>query len=603
METVKINTRNRLVIQEKEEDFKRPFNRDIFIRLAGYFRPYRKAVAVTCLLSVTGIVFTLLGPYLIKIGIDDYIVPRQMEGFNRIVCFLALVIAGQYLSFLGQGVFAAKAGQNAIFDLRQKLFNHLQTLSLGFYDTQKAGRIMIRVTNDVNSLQQLLTAGVTIAVADSLTFIGVFAFMLWMDWRLTLITLVTLPVTIWLVFFVRNRLLVEWRKIRYKLSNVNATLNESISGIRVTKAFNREEKNFKMFGRINDEHLQAAQKIVPLVGFFWPSVNMLNYIGITMILGVGGVLLRYDWVTLGVLAAFMNYLNRLFHPLMNISNLFNMIGMAMASCERIFNLMDVAPQVQEAAEPVMIGELKGEVEFKNVTFKYEDSEEILHDFNLHVRPGETIALVGPTGAGKSTVINVLCRFYDITGGEVLIDGLDLREISLKSYREQISIVLQDNFIFSGSIEENIKYGKPAAGKEEIIAAAKAVGIHEFVLSLPGGYATQVHERGSRLSVGQRQLVAFARALIRNPKILVLDEATSSIDTQTELAVQIALKRILAGRTAFVIAHRLSTIKRADRIVVIDNGRIIEEGRHNELLANKGVYRRLYESQFAESPAS
>lgn len=597
MEKVKINTRNRLVIMEKEENLEKPFNRDIFLRLAGYFRPYWKAVAVTCLLSITGIVFSLMGPYLIKIGIDDYIVPRQLEGFTRIIFFFALVVIGQYFSFLGQGIFAARAGQNAIFDLRQKLFNHLQTLSLSFFDMEKAGRIMIRVTNDVNSLQQLLTAGITIAVADSLTFVGVFAFMLWMDRRLTLVTLVTIPLTIWLVFFVRNRLLMEWRKIRYKLSNVNATLNESISGIRVTKAFNREDKNIAMFRQINNEHLQAAQKVVPLVGFFWPAVNLLNYIGITLILGVGGVLLHYGWVTLGVLAAFMNYLNRLFQPLMNISNLFNMIGMAMASCERIFNLMDVAPQVQEPAEPLPIGELRGEVEFKNVTFKYDKSEAILHNFNLHVRPGETIALVGPTGAGKSTVINVLGRFYDITSGEVLIDGLDLRKISLKDYREQISIVLQDNFIFSGSNEENIKYGKPDADKEEIITAAKAVGIHEFILSLPDGYATQVHERGSRLSVGQRQLVAFARALIRKPKILILDEATSSIDTQTELAVQIALKKILTGRTAFVIAHRLSTIKRADRIVVIDKGRIVEEGRHDELLAKNGVYKRLYESQF------
>lgn len=601
METIKINTYRRLVLREKEEDDRKPFNRKILSRLAGYLRPYRTVVVIVCLASIAGILFSLLGPYLIKIGIDEHIVPRQMAGFHRVILFLALAVAGQYLSLLGQGTLAAKAGQNAIFDLRQQLFNHLQSLSLGFFDSQKAGRIMIRVTNDINTLQQLLSSGVTTIVTDTLMFFGVFAVMIWMDWRLTLITLITLPLTIWLVFYVRSRLLMGWRRIRKRLANVNATLNESISGIRVTKAFNREEENYRMFAEINNEHLQSAQKIVPLSGFFWSSVNFLNYLGTVLILGIGGLLLRYDWVTLGVLVAFMNYVNRLFQPIMNLSTLFNMIATAMASCERIFELMDIPPQVQEVADPVVIGEIKGEVEFRNVTFKYDSSGEILHDFSLHVQPGETVALVGPTGAGKSTVINVLCRFYDITGGEVLIDGLDLRKIALKDYREQISIVLQENFIFSGSIEENIKYGKPDAGKDEIIAAAKAVGIHDFVTSLPAGYATQVHERGSRLSVGQRQLVAFARALIRNPKILILDEATSSIDTQTELAVQIALKRILAGRTAFVIAHRLSTIKRADRILVIDDGRIIEEGRHDELLANKGgLYRRLYESQFREA---
>lgn len=600
METIKINTYRRLVLQEEQEDDRRPFNRKYLARLAGYLRPYRGAVVVVCLSSIAGILFSLLGPYLIKIGIDNYIVPRQMAGFQRVILFLALTISGQYLSLLLQGVLAAKAGQNAIFDLRQELFNHLQGLSMGFFDKQKAGRLITRVTNDIDSLQQLLSSGITTLVTDTLSFFGVFAFMIWMDWRLTLVTLITLPIIIWLVFYVRRRLLMGWRQIRKKLSNVNATLNESISGIRVTKAFNREEENHRLFAEINNEHFQATQKVVPLSGFFWSSVNFVNYLGTALILGIGGLLLRYGWVTLGVLAAFMNYINRLFQPIMNLSTLFNMIATAMASCERIFELMDIRPQVLEVANPVAIGEIRGEVEFKNVSFKYAGSDEVLHDFTLHVRPGETVALVGPTGAGKTTVINVLCRFYDITGGQVLIDGIDLRKISLQDYRKQIAIVLQDNFVFSGSIEENIKYGKPDATRDEVIAVAKAVGIHDFITSLPAGYATQVHERGSRLSMGQRQLIAFARALIRDPKILILDEATSSIDTQTELAIQIALKRILTGRTAFIIAHRLSTIKRADRIVVIDGGRIVEEGKHGELVANKdGLYRRLYESQFRE----
>lgn len=600
METLKINAYRRLVLREEEEDDRRPFNREYLSRLAGYLRPYRRAVVTVCLSSIAGILLSLLGPYLIKIGIDEYIVPRQMAGFHKVILFLALTIAGQYLFLLLQGVLAAKAGQSAIFDLRQELFNHLQSLSLGFFDKQKAGRLITRVTNDIDSLQQLLASGITTLVTDTFSFFGVFVFMIWMDWRLTLVTLVTLPLIIWLVFYVRRRLLMGWRQIRKKLSNVNATLNESISGIRVTKAFSREEENCRLFAGINNDHFQAAMKVVPISGFFWSSVNFVNHLGTALILGIGGLLLHYGWVTLGVLAAFMNYINRLFQPIMNLSTLFNMIATAMASCERIFELMDIEPQVKEAANPVAIGEIRGEVEFQNVSFKYTGSGEVLHDFSLHVRPGETVALVGPTGAGKTTVINVLCRFYDITGGRILIDGIDLRDISLKDYRRQIAIVLQDNFVFSGSIEENIKYGKPDATRDEVIAVAKAVGIHDFITSLPAGYATQVHERGSRLSMGQRQLIAFARALIRNPKILILDEATSSIDTQTELAIQIALKRILAGRTAFIIAHRLSTIKRADRIVVIDGGRIIEEGKHEELLAKNGLYRRLYESQFREA---
>lgn len=600
METVKINTYRRLVLQEEQEDDRRPFNRKYLTRLAGYLRPYRGAVITVCIASIAGIILSLLGPYLIKIGIDEYIVPRQMAGFSRVILLLALTIAGQYLSLLLQGVLAAKAGQNAIFDLRQELFNHLQSLSLGFFDKQKAGRLITRVTNDIDSLQQLLSSGITTLVTDTLSFLGVFVFMIWMDWRLTLVTLITLPIIIWLVFYVRRRLLMGWRQIRKKLANVNATLNESLSGIRVTKAFNREEENYRLFAEINNEHFQAAQKVVPLSGFFWSSVNLVNHLGTVLILGIGGLLLHYGWVTLGVLAAFMNYVNRLFQPIMNLSTLFNMIATAMASCERIFELMDIAPQVQEVASPVPVGEIRGEVEFRNVSFKYAGSDEVLHDFSLHVRPGETVALVGPTGAGKTTVINVLCRFYDITGGQILIDGVDLQKISLKDYRQQIAIVLQDNFIFSGSIEENIKYGRADATRDQVIAVAKAIGIHDFITSLPAGYATQVHERGSRLSMGQRQLIAFARALLRDPKILILDEATSSIDTQTELAIQIALKRILAGRTAFIIAHRLSTIKRADRIVVIDGGRIVDEGKHGELLAKGGLYRRLYESQFREA---
>lgn len=587
-----------VILSDEEDDFApRPFNRVLLFRLLAYLKPYKWRVAGMVAAALTTIVTALVLPYLIKIGIDRCIIGRDLERLGLVALVYAGVSILQYLSIYCQGVMMITIGQKAIFDLRQDLFEHLQFLSLSFFDRQKAGRIMIRVTNDVNALEELLSSGVSSAFADSFTLIGLLGVMFWIDWRLSLIIFLTLPVTIWVAIFLRNRMLDVSRRIRSKLSAVNANLNESLQGIRVTQAFAREGENTRLFEKINDEHFKAAMRFVPLNAFFWPWIGFLNTMGNASVLLTGGFLILHGWVTLGTIAAFMNYINRFFQPIQNLSNLLNIVSTAMASCERIFELMDLKPAVTDPDPPVSLGIVTGRVSFDRVNFGYGSGESVLQDFALEAEPGETIAIVGPTGAGKSTIINLLCRFYDPESGRILIDGKDLRYVSQTEYRKQIAVVLQDTFIFSGTVAENIRYGKPGASREEVEAAARVVGIHDYIVSLPQGYDSAVQERGSSLSVGQRQLIAFARALLRNPRILILDEATSSIDTKTEQELQLALGRLLKGRTSFIIAHRLSTIRKADLIIVVSDGRIVESGSHNELVDKGGVYATLCREQY------
>jgi ABC-type multidrug transport system, ATPase and permease components len=587
------------IVLSDEEDYddKRPFDGRLLRRTITYLKPYRLQIVEMALASLVAIIAALLLPYLLGKGIDNYIAKHDPAGLAKIaVLYIALAIV-QYLGLLIQGTLMNYIGQHAIFDIRRDLFEHIQILSASFFDRQKAGRIMLRVTNDVNSLEELLTSGVSTAFADSLTLVGLLGMMIWLDWRMSFIILLILPFTIWLAVFVRNRMLEVSRQMRRKLSAVNSNLNESLMGIRVTQAFAREKVNMKFFAAINQENLQAGMRFVPLNAFFWPATGFLNTIGTASVVLVGGVLYLHSWITLGVIASFSNYINRFFQPIQNISNLFNVISNAMASCERIFELMDYEPEISDPACPSALGKISGQVVFNRVDFGYKPNELILKNFSLEVKPGEVIAVVGPTGAGKTTIINLLTRFYDPSAGSVRVDGFDLREVSQRDYRKQIAVVLQDTFIFSGTIAENIRYGKPEATMDEVIAAAKAVGVHEYIISLPQGYHNEVQERGSSLSVGQRQLIAFARALIRDPRILVLDEATSNIDTQTEKELQAALNVLLHGRTAFIIAHRLSTIQNADRIIVIQDGKIAESGPHSELIQYGGIYARLCEQQY------
>jgi ATP-binding cassette subfamily B multidrug efflux pump len=587
-----------LVVLSEDEDLdtSRPFDGKLLRRILAYLKPYRGQVVLMWLTALVAVGAALTLPYLLKIGIDGYISKHDSPGLMKIVLFYFGVALIQYLSILAQGKITIRFGQSAIFDLRRDLFEHIQGLSLGFFDRQKAGRIMIRVTNDVNSLEELFTSGVSTALVDTVTLIGLLGMMIWVDWRMSLAICVTLPLIIWVAFFVRNRLIGVSRQMRRQLSGVNSNLNESLMGIRVTQSYGREKVNAGLFGAVNEEHYRASMRFVPINAFFWPWTGFLNVIGTVLVLLIGGILLFNQMITLGVIAAFTNYINRFFQPIQNLSNLFNVISAAMASCERIFELLDYKPEVVDPAEPHPIGPLKGEVSFLNVDFAY-DRELVLEKFNLEARPGEVIAIVGPTGAGKTTIINLLTRFYDPKAGAVLVDGHDLRNISQIEYRRQIAVVLQETFIFSGTIAENIRYGKPGAPMLEVRTVARTAGIDEFIMSLPDGYETKVQERGSSLSVGQRQLIAFARALLRDPRILILDEATANVDTQTELTLQKALAGLLKGRTAFIIAHRLSTIRNADRIIVISDGRLVEVGNHEELVNRAGVYARLYESQY------
>lgn len=589
-----------LIIFSDEDEFEpRPFDHRLLGRLLAYLKPYQWQVAFMVAMALVAIAAALVLPYLLKLGIDKYIANRDLKGLGLLALLYAGVALFQYLGLLFQGLTMIKVGQQAIFDLRQDLFQHIQRLSLSFFDRQKAGRIMLRVTSDVNSLEELLTSGVTTAFADSLTLVGLLGVMLWVDWRLSLVVFLTLPLIIWVAVFLRHRMLNVSRQIRRKLSAVNANLNESLMGIRVTQAFGREQVNAGLFKDINEEHYQAAKKFVPLNAFFWPWTGFLNTVGTASVLMAGGFMTLYGLATLGTIAAFMNYINRFFQPIQNLSNLFNVISTAMASCERIFELRDYQPVVADPPEPLTCNEIQGNVTFEKVSFAYNNGEIVLEDFNLQIKAGEMVAIVGPTGAGKTTIVNLLSRFYDPTAGKVIVDQMDLRFIAQEEYRKQISVVLQDTFIFSGTIAENISYGKPGASRAEIEEVAKTVGVDRYIASLPDGYETRIHERGSSLSMGQRQLIAFARALLRNPRILILDEATSSIDTHTELELQAALAKLFQNRTSFVIAHRLSTIRKADRIIVIAEGRIVETGDHETLLEQAGIYASLCERQYNE----
>ncbi|MGE5528793.1 MAG: ABC transporter ATP-binding protein [Patescibacteria group bacterium] len=588
-----------LVAYEDDEQETRSFSRSLFLRLLGYLRPYRRRVLLTIALSFVVLGSALVGPYLLKVGIDGCIGRGNAGGLVPVALLYLIAITVQWLAGYAQSYLMIRTGQDAVFDLRQELFDHLQRLSLRFYDRRKVGRILTRVTNDVNSLQELLGSGLVTVVADIFTLIGILAVMIYLDRRLTLILFLTLPLTAWLAVFVRQKMIRGYREIRRRISNVNANLNETISGIRVTQAFGRETENAALFRRTNGSLAEALQSVVPVVAFFWPAIGMLAVLGNVLVLGLGGWLVLSGSLTIGVLVAYTSYINRFFQPIQNLGNLYNLINAAMASCERIFDFLDERPEVAEAAEPVRLRRAAGAVRFERVSFGYEPDRPVLRDFDLEAAPGEIIALVGPTGAGKTTIINLLCRFYDPTAGRILLDGIDLRRISFADLRRNLAVVLQETFIFSATIHENIRYGRPDASRAEIEAAARAVGIHDFIAGLPKGYDTFVNERGSRLSVGQRQLIAFARALVADPRLLVLDEATANVDSQTERRLQEALDLLLTGRTAFIVAHRLSTIRRADRILVIDGGGVSEEGDHESLLAADGLYARLYRSQFPD----
>ena len=576
-------------------------------RLASFALPYRGKLIFSVVLMFLSSGAAALGPYLVKVALDSGLEAGSPFVLRNVVLVYLLVALVQWASIYARVNIMARVGQSVIYDLRQRLFEHLQKLSLSFYSRYSVGRVIVRVVNDVGVLRDFITWTLLAIARDLFTLVFIMVAMFAMDVRLSLLTFIILPVMIGITILFRKQARLNYRNVRGAISWVNSVLAENINGVRVVQAFSRQEKNFAFFREeVNKNNLMMNLKAARIASLYPSVIDFLGTIAVAIVVWVGGqAVLRQNasassGITPGVLVAFILYIERFFEPIRDLSQRYDTFQSTMAASERIFGLLDTPIEVQDAPDAIEMPPIRGEVQFKDVSFHYSDDETlVLKDINLHVQAGQTVALVGETGAGKSTLVKLLSRFHDPTEGAVLIDGIDLRRVTQHSLRKQMGIVLQDPFLFNGTVMDNIRFGGLEASDEEVYAAAQAVGAHDFILRLRKGYNTPVEEGGQMLSVGQRQLISFARALLADPRILILDEATSSVDTQTEQVIQRALARLLKGRTAFVIAHRLSTIVNADHIVVIQDGEIKEQGNHQQLLAAGGVYFHLYRMGFEE----
>ncbi len=588
--------------EEMEEAQKAPFNTAHFLRMMGYLRPYRRYALWVLLVLIISAGANLAEPYLLRVAVDYGIQAQDLRTLYMSVIGMVLLRLVKWAAGYTRIYLTNAIGQGVLHDLRQTLFTHIQKLSLRFYDQRPVGRIMSRITSDVDTISNLINRGLVNAAGEGISLIGIVVIMFAIEWRLALISFAVFPFLILLGARVRPAMEAAWTNVRRSISNVNANLNESINGIEVTQAFVRQERNIRTFDRLNNNILDRTMEAVRWEMIIWPSVEFVGVVGTAMVVWYGALLVLRGEVTVGFIMAFVNYLWFFWGPVSAISRTYSLLLSAMASAERIFEFLDTEPEVADRPNAITMPRIQGDIRLEHVSFRYDpDEPDVLHDIDLHIRPGETVAIVGPTGAGKTTLVNLIMRFYDPTQGRVLIDEHDLRDVQLVSLRSQMAIVLQESFMFSGTIGENIRYSQLDASDEEVRRAAQAVGLDEFIQSLEDGYDHEVGERGGRLSVGQRQLVAFARALLADPRILILDEATASVDTETERTIQRAMARLLEGRTALIIAHRLSTIRNADRILVMQDGRIVEDGTHEELLARRGLYHRLYMTQFASRP--
>jgi ABC-type multidrug transport system fused ATPase/permease subunit len=561
--------------------------------LARLTAPYktRTILSVFSLLAATAT--ALAPPFLAKYAVDDGIREHDLTKLWWIVGgFLLAGLANWGMSYV-QTYLTGWVGERILADLRNKLFGHLQRLSLGYFERNRAGVIISRLTNDVEALDQLVTDGVTTLVQSTLTLGGTAILLFILDWRLALATLAVIPFMFLATVIFRVRSTRAYRAVRERLGLVTATLAEDIAGMRMVQAFTREQQNIRNFRSVAERYRESNMQTVVLNGWYFPFVDLLSSVALAVVLGYGGHLYFNGDVTIGTLFAFMLYVQYFFDPVQQLSQLYNTLLSATAALDKIMDVLDEEPEVLDAPEAQPLPQVQGHVRFESVRFSYRTGPEVLHGLDLDVQPGTTVALVGHTGAGKSTIAKLLARFYDPTQGRITIDGHDLREVTQASLRRQLGIVPQEGFLFAGTVTENIAFGRPDASSDEVVRAAQAVGAHEFILRLEDGYETQLQERGSRLSLGQRQLVALARALLADPRILILDEATSSVDIGTERKIEEALRLLLAGRTAFIIAHRLSTIRDADLIVVLEHGEIVEQGSHDELLERRGLYTSLY----------
>ncbi len=576
------------------------FDRRILRRIVGYLMPYKYWVILAFALVMVAAFLGPLRPYLVQIAIDDYIVPNQLDGmYVVIILLIGAAVLESVLGFVNS-YFTQWIGQSAIYDVRVRVYRHIQRQSLSFFDRTPIGRLITRTTSDVESLSDVLSAGIVLIMGDLFRLIFITAFMFWLDWMLAIVTLAVMPFMLWVTVWFKRNVRTQYRQVRKQVARLNSFLQEHVTGMSIVQLFGREKEEMERFTRINDLHRAAYLKTVFFHALFWPAVDILASSAIGLVLWVGGIRALSGGLTVGVLIAFVQYARQFFQPIRSLSDQFNTLQGAMAGAERIFDVLDHDHALKEPEGPIPADHLAGHIAFRNVWFSYDQEPNwVLRDVSFEIHPGQTVAIVGATGSGKTTIISLLMRFYDIQKGQILLDGRDIRTYKLGYLRWRIGLVLQDVFLFSGSVERNISLGHPGVTSAQVRQAAKMIGADEFIEKLPGKFQHDVQERGKSLSHGQRQLLSFVRVLVYDPDLLVLDEATSSVDTETEHTIQRALGTLLENRTSLIIAHRLSTIRHADMILVLHKGVLRQRGTHDQLLAKEGLYRTLYALQYKE----
>ena len=569
-------------------------------RLVEYLKPHWLPLLVAGAMIILNSLAQLAGPYLTGRAVDQFITQGDMAGLNRTMLWLLVAYVAAWLTQAAQFLATITLGQKVLYTMRRQVFDHFQILSLRFFDRNETGDLMSRLTNDTDVINRMLNMGLARFIGSLVFLVGVLVSMLLLNWKLALISMSALPLMFLSTIYFSRRARVAARKSREQLGKVSTELEENISGVRVVQAFSREKETVREFRKVNAANRDANVEVQTVTAAFTPTLDVFSTLGIALVLGAGGALVIRGDLTIGVVVAFLGYVRRFFHPVRAIGVLYAHVQTAIAAAERIFGLLDEVPEITDAPDAVEIHAAEGHIAFEKVTFGYEAGNPVLEEVSFDAQPGQMIAIVGPTGAGKTTMVNLLMRFYDVGSGRVLLDGHDIRTLTVDSLRRQVGMVLQDTFLFSGTVLENLRYGRLDASDDEVIAAAQVAGAGAFISRLPQGYQTELGERGSNLSQGQRQLLAIARAILADPRILILDEATSSVDTRTERLIQAALAQLRQGRTSIVIAHRLSTIHDADQVLVVHEGRIVERGTHQSLMADRGFYHEIYTSQFGSS---